>query len=136
MTRTPSEIPRIDVPEGVLVKEDRKRSSKPKTDRAEKPETVEPAETTPDAVKAPTEPAPEKRQRSRDTDRSSEPRSRGGRKNHRRNDGPPVIGMGDHMPAFLLREIRPKKSTTEATVEPVAEAVIDEGDSESNADAA
>jgi len=36
--------------------------------------------------------------------RGSEQRGRGGR-----GEGKPVVGMGDHVPAFLLREVRPPK---------------------------
>jgi len=45
---------------------------------------------------------------------------RGGRRGDRGKDNHPVIGMGDHVPAFLLREVRPKKlaGTEDAGKEP------------------
>ena len=98
-----SEIPRIDVPEGVHVKDDRKRTAKP---RAERKEAASETASAPENAAEKT-PTPQRRPRKREDERKSEPRNRGGN-NHRRNDGPPVVGMGDHMPAFLLREIRPK----------------------------
>jgi superfamily II DNA/RNA helicase len=42
---------------------------------------------------------------------ASEPRERRPERRHERDDlGPPVVGLGDHMPAFLTRPVRPAKA--------------------------
>ena len=105
-----NEIPRIDLPEGVFVKEERRR--KPKSD--EQPVVAEEkAETAPSGSKSR---EPRKRE-----NRPSERRGGRGRSGHWRDDGPPVIGMGDHVPAFLMREIRPKKSVPAQAAAPVSD---------------
>ncbi len=49
-------------------------------------------------------------------------RNNGGRRNNGNGgNGPVVVGMGDHVPAFLLREIRFEKSDAPATDEPSQE---------------
>ena len=127
-----SEIPLIDLPEGVHVKDDRKRGPKPRSDRKDRQEQTDAAEA-PIAEETSYQ-APEKRSRRRDEDRATESRGRGrNNNNHRRNDGPPVVGMGDHVPAFLLREIRPKTGAVKTTTE---ETVTDTDDASETADAA
>ncbi|MEM7213783.1 MAG: DEAD/DEAH box helicase [Pseudomonadota bacterium] len=122
-----TEIPRVDLPEGVHVKDDAKRPSRSKQDRADRGERRAPVEA--DAK-------PDREPRQRDEDRNNNRRGRGGRRNDWRDDGPPVVGMGDHVPAFLLREIRPKKKAdanqTEGA-EHVAPAVGDTSDETASA---
>lgn len=103
------EIPRVDLPEGVFVKDEPKRSprSKDKPRDRDEPRAESNAET---------RPAREPRARE-DNRNGGERRGRGGRRNDWRDDGPPVVGMGDHVPAFLMREIRPKKKVQAEAVE-------------------
>ena len=107
------EIPRVDTPEGIHVKdrEDRKprgerkdrnerRDHSERKDRAERKDQADTAT----AETSETEPT---RTRKR-TDRTDRDRGRG-RNRGGRDDGAVVVGMGDHVPAFLLREVRPEK---------------------------
>ena len=107
------EIPRVDTPEGIHVKdrEDRKprgerkdrnerRDQSERKDRAERKDQADTAT----AETSETEPT---RTRKR-TDRTDRDRGRG-RNRGGRDDGAVVVGMGDHVPAFLLREVRPEK---------------------------
>ncbi len=61
--------------------------------------------------------------------RASAPKGRdqrGGRRGERR-DGPPVVGMGDHVPAFLMRAVKLSKPSRTAAAEDVSsEATEDE----------
>lgn len=84
-----------------------KRAEKPKRGR----KTEEPArqaserqEPAPAAQEPPKRPARETRDRD-DRGRGQ----RGGRGRRREPRDEPVVGMGDHVPAFLLREVRPRK---------------------------
>ncbi len=53
-----------------------------------------------------------------DTPRRSGPPETGGRKRRHRqeepDDDPPVVGLGDHVPAFLMRPVRPKRAAQRA----------------------
>ncbi|MEM7668352.1 MAG: DEAD/DEAH box helicase [Pseudomonadota bacterium] len=67
---------------------------------------------------------PSRSRSNRDDDGARRPRGggrRGGRSSERNDE--PVVGMGDHMPAFLMIDIRSKKSTS-------ANADKDDGDSD------
>ncbi|MEL7470689.1 MAG: DEAD/DEAH box helicase [Pseudomonadota bacterium] len=94
------DIPKVDLPEGVLVKEDDRRA------RKSEEVTKEAAE------KSSSRREPRSSRRAQDDEpRQENPRSDSRRRGGRRDDhGAPVVGMGDHVPAFLLREIRPKKT--------------------------
>ncbi|MEM6354763.1 MAG: DEAD/DEAH box helicase [Pseudomonadota bacterium] len=105
-------IPEVAVPEGAVsaptsdAAEDEKPARSGRGRRGgreqDKVERAETAESTPAAEDAPRE------RRGRD-DRGSDRRERGGRGRGRggrgREDDQPVIGLGDHVPAFLLRPV-------------------------------
>ncbi len=61
------------------------------------------------------EAAPAGNGRDRERDRDGGGRSRGGRGRGSREADKPVVGLGDHVPAFLLREVKLKKSATRAS---------------------
>ncbi|MGL4309960.1 MAG: DEAD/DEAH box helicase, partial [Paracoccaceae bacterium] len=112
-------IPRGDLPEGFSVgsshpapereeerSERRSRGGKSRRDRAPREEAaaiaevaVEPAESAP----VPAARDDQKRDNRRDGDRRDRPRDRS---DNRRDHGPVVVGMGDHMPDFLTRSFR------------------------------
>ncbi len=77
-------------------------SEKPRRSRSRKPETVseEPAEVVEEAAAAP---APDAQVRDDDASSRRPRRSRGGRGRRNEDNGAPVVGMGDHVPEFLLR---------------------------------
>jgi len=52
---------------------------------------------------------PQRRERQARDKQGPEKQSRGGRGRRGEGRDKPVVGMGDHVPAFLLREVRPKK---------------------------
>ncbi|MEO0427698.1 MAG: DEAD/DEAH box helicase [Pseudomonadota bacterium] len=105
-------IPEVAVPEGAVsappsdAAEDEKPARNSRGRRSgreqDKVESAEAAESTPVAEDAPRE------RRGRD-DRGADRRERGGRGRGRggrgREDDQPVIGLGDHVPAFLLRPV-------------------------------
>ncbi len=101
------EIPRMDSPlknEPSAPKAEEKpaRRSRPKKD-AEKPKPVEVQEekpTQPQKVEAPKSAPRENAKRSDNNRRPQRGRGRG------RDNGPAVLGMGDHMPAFMTRDLR------------------------------
>lgn len=140
LTKAP--ILRIDNPLGAAPAEDSSDApeateDKPKRSRSRgrgRKSDAPKAETGTDApeaeAKTDAEAKPERteRQRERNTERSND---RGGDRNRGRGrgrggnggGGPRVLGMGDHVPAFLLREIKMPvaKRSSKATPEPVAE---------------
>ncbi|MEM7423391.1 MAG: DEAD/DEAH box helicase [Pseudomonadota bacterium] len=104
-----TDIPRIDVPEGVL------------ESARQRPERTNSEETRAEVSGAPSEEtAPATSMVSRDTARRSDRRGssdedqrserkrrgRGRRDGADRHDGSSVVGMGDHVPAFLMRSVR------------------------------
>ena len=52
------------------------------------------------------QPREARRERNENRDRNERGNDRGGRRDHREDREPPVIGMGDHVPEFLLRPSR------------------------------
>ncbi|MEM9269195.1 MAG: helicase-related protein, partial [Pseudomonadota bacterium] len=110
------DIPRIDLPQEV-----RSQSAEPQT--ASEPEQAERAPET--RSKRP--------QRTEREEARSEPKERGSRRRGGRGrgydggGGPRVVGMGEHVPAFLLRPLRPnedapmvaQEETTPAPTEPI-----------------
>ena len=71
------------------------------------------------AEPAPEPPAPERRERAAKADRQERGDRRGRRRGGKAEDGPAIVGMGDHVPAFLMRPV-PKKASR-ATTEPAPE---------------
>ncbi|MEO1531019.1 MAG: DEAD/DEAH box helicase [Pseudomonadota bacterium] len=106
-------IPEVAVPEGAVsappseTAEDEKpaRSSRSRRSPRSK-DTAESAEAETAETVAPEAP---RERRGREDDRGSDRRERGGRNRGRggrgRDDDKPVIGLGDHVPAFLLRPV-------------------------------
>ncbi len=104
---------------------------------------AKPAEDTPEGGTEDKRPRARSRSRKRDRDHDRddardtakpveaaerpEPRQRGGGGRNRRSGGgrggrdAPVIGMGDHVPAFLMRDLRPADETEAAEVEDTPE---------------
>jgi hypothetical protein len=77
----------------------------PRRERTERPERTEPRFDQP------------RRER---FDRNANNNRNGERRRYRdEDDGPPVVGLGDHVPSFLLRPvvIKPRKLEVEAEVE-------------------
>jgi len=118
-------IPSIDAPEGIEAGEDRPRRDRAEgrsrgrpakhAENSEAAAEAEPAvaETRPEEPAK--EPAPERAERSRDKTPARERggRDRGGRERGGQG-GKPVVGMGDHVPAFLMREVRAKVQDEDA----------------------
>ena len=73
-----------------------RRKSEPKVEEAKTPETKPEAAPAPE-VKADVKPEPKPEH----TQKPREERSRGGRGNDRRDNGPKVVGMGEDTPAFI-----------------------------------
>ncbi|RWR31724.1 DEAD/DEAH box helicase [Sinirhodobacter populi] len=131
-----TEIPRVDPPEGFTPSEGSQREPRrseekegrrggrvrrSRGDREEAPRPAPAAEVAaaePEAVAEAPIPLPETPRR---VERSHEPRRDENRRDrHRgrdRDDGPVVVGMGDHVPDFLLRPFWPTKSAQETTEE-------------------
>lgn len=77
---------------------------KPRRDRSRRDRQDRPRQDRPEQQEQPRE---ARRERSENRDRGDRDRSdRGGRRDHREDREPPVIGMGDHVPEFLLRPSR------------------------------
>jgi superfamily II DNA/RNA helicase len=80
---------------------DRSRRDRPSQDR---PAQDRPRQDRPEQSEQPRE---ARRERNENRDRSDRDRNdRGGRRDHREDREPPVIGMGDHVPEFMLRPSR------------------------------
>lgn len=122
-----NEIPRMDNPlknEASAPKVENKpdRQNRPKRD-ADKPKPVENANKPVEASKPETpKPAPrENNQRSDNNHRPQRGRGRG------RDSGPSVIGMGDHVPAFMMRDLRAlQAAATPKEVEEETPEVVEE----------
>ena len=144
-----TKIDRIDPPEGAIREQrsrrprrDDEKSDKPRRNsrrRNEKPAEAQDAAPVVEPEVAETAPAPKpepKPQQQADAPRqqnnSNEGRNRGrgGRGRGRRDDlGPPVVGLGDHVPAFLnipLPELKATRKKTAEVEEPVEEGSDDE----------
>ena len=91
-----TEIPRAEPPEPEKAEAPAPAAKKPR--RAGKAERAEP------------EKAPEKSENSSARRNSRSGKGRGGRRDQRQDE--PVVGMGDHVPAFLLREVRPRRKSS------------------------
>ena len=89
-------IPKAEAPDAGEAREETASEAKPRRARSEK--RAPKAEPRPEPKP---EPTPAKTQ-------GEQRRSRGGRGRGKGSDQP-VVGMGDHVPAFLLREVRPAK---------------------------
>jgi len=128
-------IPRMDAPEVEIADRRRKPkkdddakgegNSKPKKSRSKKPKEEAPAvaaETAPKAEEKPQQQQPQaKKQR--------QPRG-----NDRKGGGNRVVGMGDHVPAFILRNIRTGEMQADTETEaPVAEPKSENTDNETAA---
>lgn len=99
-------IPRVDSPlkrEADTPKAEEKAPA-PKRSRSKKPsKAVEPPEAVVEkAVEAP-KPAPQKQENNRSDNNRRPQRGRGGRG---RDNGPGIVGMGNHVPAFMTRDLR------------------------------
>ena len=87
------------------------------------PESFSPAPGAPTAASEIEERQPRSRRQERgggrgETEAPSRSRRGGRERNGERSTDKPVIGLGDHVPAFLLREVpvrRPARRTSEAT---------------------
>jgi superfamily II DNA/RNA helicase len=117
--------------------EGKAESPKAKAEPANQPAAETPAEA---VAESPAEPTVERRADNRAAQSREESKPRGGRgpredrrdKGHggghggkgggNRGGGKPVVGMGDHVPAFLMREVRPVPAADDAAND------IDEGD--------
>lgn len=89
------EIPKTSAPDGVVQEVTEKRApAKPKPPRDTAPE---------EKAEAPTKRAPARKNLENNG-------TRGRRQGGRGNSGADVVGMGDHVPAFLMRPVRPEKS--------------------------
>ena len=116
------EVPRTEVPEGIAAQDRRRRRDEDADEKSDdKPRRgrrkVEEATAEPEAEEKP-------RRRSRKVDEEKPRRDDGGRGRRGRRDGGDnnVVGMGDHVPAFLLREVRPKAKAEEPKEAPESEA--------------
>jgi len=89
-------IPKAETPDAGEAREETASEAKPRRARSEKR-----------APKAEPKPEP-KPERAPAKTQGEQRRSRGGRGRGKGSDQP-VVGMGDHVPAFLLREVRPAK---------------------------
>ena len=93
-------IPKTEQPETVGASAEEERPARrSRAQKAEKPARAEKTE-------KPAARAEPQRERAADT---GSRRARGGRGRQGGGGGQPVVGMGDHVPAFLLREVRPAK---------------------------
>lgn len=131
------EIPRAELPEGFSLSEAATRAPRPRDeseprggrssrsrssrgrDRTPKESSAPPAPMVPFepvVAEAPAAPVREDRAERRE-DRREDRRERGGRN---RDNGPAVVGMGDHVPDFILRSFRTTKPT-EPTADEVEE---------------
>ena len=99
-------IPRIDVPDGVIARSAAPEAPAPRAARKEEPAAAEPRERE----------LPSRRGGASKPD--GEGRSRGRRTGRGDGGGGPVVGMGDHVPAFLMREVRPRKTREDADATP------------------
>ncbi len=132
-----TEIPRGQLPEGFTPGEDDGRPERPREERGPRgrgrDRDRKPRETV-DSPRAPMEPvvvaeAPvpvreePRREEPRRDDRRREPREnreeRRERPEYRRDYGPTVVGMGDHVPDFILRSFALKSTTVDEADEPV-----------------
>ena len=131
-------IPRMDSPlktEASAPKSEEKpaRQSRPKKN-TEKPKPVDPKEEKPvEPVKAEA-PAPRENAKRSENNRSENNRRPQRGRGRGRDNGPSIVGMGDHVPAFMLRDLRalqlaatPKDAEEEApeVVEETVEVVAD-----------
>jgi superfamily II DNA/RNA helicase len=128
------EIPRAELPEGFTLSEAATRAPRPRDenetrggrssrsrssrgrDRTPKESSAPPAPMVPFepvVAEAPAAPVREDRAERRE-DRREDRRERGGRN---RDNGPAVVGMGDHVPDFILRSFRTTKPTEPTTDE-------------------
>ena len=110
-----------------------KEADKPKLVEAPEEKPVQPAKT------EPSKPAPRENNKRSDNNRSDNNRSDNNRRPQRgrgrgRDNGPSVIGMGDHVPAFMTRDLRalqaaatPKEveEETPEVVEDSVEAIVE-----------
>jgi superfamily II DNA/RNA helicase len=121
-------IPRIDNPlksEPSAPKREEKptRQSRPKK-VADKPKAVETTEVKPVQPPKTEAPKPAPRENNKRSDNNRRPQRGRGRG---RDNGPSVIGMGDHMPAFMTRDLRAlQAAATPKEVEEEAPEVIEE----------
>ncbi|MEX5729469.1 superfamily II DNA/RNA helicase [Rhodovulum iodosum] len=126
-------IPRVESPLKGLSDEDKPNSSprgrQPKTEAAEAASSPAPA-----PARDTAEPKPERSDRAERGDRSDrgERKSGRGKRGGRGGGGgrdEPVVGMGDHMPAFLTRSFKPKTDTrSEPEAEPAPESQTADAD--------
>ena len=149
-----AKIDRIDPPEGAI-REQRSRRPRREDEKSDKPRrnsrrrnekpaeaqeaavVAEPVEATP-ALQS--EPKPQTQPKSQSQPQAEAPRQqsnsnenrnrgRGGRGRRRDDLGPPVVGLGDHVPAFLnipLPELKTTRKKTAEVEEPVEEGSDDE----------
>jgi superfamily II DNA/RNA helicase len=112
------QIPRAEAPAGTAAAEDGARRDRPRRDRAEEPsEAVEAT-----AVRmAPGEEEPSRERRGRRGRAEDKPERKADRKQGEANARERVVGMGDHVPAFLLRPV-PVRRTTRETADQEADA--------------
>ncbi|MEM9060780.1 MAG: DEAD/DEAH box helicase [Pseudomonadota bacterium] len=109
------EISKVDLPDGVLVKEDDRRRRRSEDDRQESGEKAS-SRREDRAPRRSRDDEPRKETAPKDNARKDNARGDKRRRGGRRDDhGAPVMGMGDHVPAFLMREIRPKKAADPAS---------------------
>ncbi len=137
-----TKIDRMDPPEGAI-REQRPRRPRREDEQADKPRrggrrrSEKTEDAAPEAAPQPTEiaqapakpaeqPMPQPAQQSND----GRNRNRGGRGGRRRDDlGPPVKGLGDHVPAFLnipLPELKSTRKKADAEAEEIVEDMQDD----------
>ncbi|RED13776.1 DEAD/DEAH box helicase [Pontivivens insulae] len=120
----PAADAKSDAPAEEDAKPRRSRSRSRKQDKPAEAEAQSNDQSETPAVDAKTKAREEKPQaeRNRDDSRSGNNRNRGRGGRGNRNDDNRVVGMGDHVPAFMLREIKIPKATRRKKAEPEADA--------------
>jgi superfamily II DNA/RNA helicase len=106
----------------VLPQENRQESQeeRPRSNSRERPDRDR-RNSRPVAAEAPVPVAPQRDEQPRLRQPQPQSRSEGQRRYRDHDDGPPVVGMGDHMPAFMMRQVVIKRTPKPAAkLEPAA----------------
>ena len=137
-----TKIDRVDPPEGAI-REQRPRRPRREDEQADKPRrggrrrseksedaAPEAAPQPVEAAQAPAKPVEQPRPQPAPQSNDGRNRNRGGRGGRRRDDlGPPVKGLGDHVPAFLnipLPELKSTRKKADAEAEEIVEDMQDD----------
>ena len=103
----PHDAPKGNVPAAAKAHDPRSQEARPQEARSQEPRQHEPRQHAP---KAPEQKAPDHRERSHQRPDRARSRDNG-------HDDQPVVGMGDHVPSFLLRPVKLKPSVVEEAEE-------------------